>query len=130
MQAPAWVTILTAHIRHRLSTITHAQQILVLHRGRIFERGTHEQLLAQKGRYWSMWEKQAKAEQAAKAALVAKEEARRAMKEARLSGKDSSDEHSDDGSDSVLTASTHHLTTAPNTPAVELAALNMTINSS
>lgn len=73
-----------------------------------------------------MWEKQAKAEEAAKAALVAKENARKAMKEARLAGKDSSDEHSDDGGDSVLTCSTHNLPTAPTTPAVEIPGLIMT----
>jgi ABC-type multidrug transport system fused ATPase/permease subunit len=33
-------------IAHRLSTVVHADQILVLDRGRIVERGTHEQLLA------------------------------------------------------------------------------------
>lgn len=65
-----------------------------------------------------MWEKQAKAEEAAKAALVAKEAARKAMTEARLGGKDSSDEHSDDGGDSVHACS-HHQATAPTTPAAE-----------
>lgn len=74
-----------------------------------------------------MWEKQAKAELAARAAQVAKEQARKARKEAGLpSGKDSSDEHSDDGGESVLTTSTHNLPTAPTTPVVELPGLNMT----
>lgn len=68
-----------------------------------------------------MWEKQAKAEQAAKAALVAKQEARKARKEAGLSsGRDSSDEHSDDCGES------HNLLTAPTTPAAELPGLLMT----
>lgn len=85
------------------------------------EQGTHPQLLEKKGRYYSMWEKQAKAEQAAKAALVAKQEARKARKEAGLSsGRDSSDEHSDDCGESALSSSTHNLPTAPTTPAVEL----------
>ncbi|KAH6693590.1 hypothetical protein F5X68DRAFT_45840 [Plectosphaerella plurivora] len=48
----------TITIAHRLSTITNSDQIMVLHKGEIFERGTHAELLALRGRYYSMWEKQ------------------------------------------------------------------------
>jgi ATP-binding cassette, subfamily B, heavy metal transporter len=45
-------------IAHRLSTIVHAHEILVMDTGRIIERGTHAQLLAQDGRYAQMWRMQ------------------------------------------------------------------------
>ena len=53
----------TLVIAHRLSTITTADQILVLNKGKVVERGTHEELLAMKGRYNSMWRKQIKVQQ-------------------------------------------------------------------
>ncbi|VUC26310.1 unnamed protein product [Clonostachys rosea] len=48
----------TITIAHRLSTITTSDQIVVLHKGEIIERGSHSELLALKGRYHAMWEKQ------------------------------------------------------------------------
>jgi ATP-binding cassette subfamily B protein len=45
-------------IAHRLSTVRAADQILVVERGRIVERGTHEELLAAGGRYTELYRTQ------------------------------------------------------------------------
>ncbi len=54
-----WTQNLTALIvTHRLSAITHADQIIVLDEGRIVEQGNHKTLLEKKGRYHKLWRRQ------------------------------------------------------------------------
>lgn len=48
----------TIMVAHRLSTIQHADCIMVMHKGRIFERGTHRELLEQDGIYRKLYELQ------------------------------------------------------------------------
>ncbi|MCL5774815.1 MAG: ABC transporter ATP-binding protein/permease, partial [Patescibacteria group bacterium] len=49
---------LTVLVAHRLSTIMHADKILVLEKGRVAETGRHDELLALKGLYYAMWRQQ------------------------------------------------------------------------
>ena len=61
----------TIMIAHRLSTVVHADQIVVLDQGRVVERGTHDELLERGGLYAELWYRQAAerlAEQVAEAA--------------------------------------------------------------
>ncbi|WP_421863031.1 ABCB family ABC transporter ATP-binding protein/permease [Parvibaculum sp.] len=61
----------TLVIAHRLSTVVDANEILVLDKGRVVERGRHEELLARNGAYAAMWNRQRESEE------VEREEERR-----------------------------------------------------
>ena len=50
-------------IAHRLSTISHANNILVVEEGRLFESGSHQDLLDLKGKYFLMYEAQQRIKQ-------------------------------------------------------------------
>jgi ATP-binding cassette, subfamily B, heavy metal transporter len=56
----------TLVIAHRLSTVVDANEIIVLDKGKIAERGTHAALLRKKGLYAGMWNRQLEAEEARK----------------------------------------------------------------
>ncbi|HXC31955.1 MAG TPA: ABC transporter ATP-binding protein, partial [Verrucomicrobiae bacterium] len=47
-------------IAHRLSTIQHADRILVFHKGKLREQGSHQQLLAERGIYYRLYQLQYK----------------------------------------------------------------------
>jgi len=47
-------------IAHRLSTVQRADEILVMHKARLREKGTHQQLLAERGLYWKLYQLQYK----------------------------------------------------------------------
>ena len=47
-------------IAHRLSTIQRADKIIVMHKGQVREMGSHQQLLAQRGIYWKLYQLQYK----------------------------------------------------------------------
>ena len=54
----------TVVIAHRLSTVVDADEIIVLEKGQIAERGTHRVLLKKKGLYSDMWNRQQEADEA------------------------------------------------------------------
>ena len=47
-------------VAHRLSTIQRADKIIVMHKGKVREMGTHQQLLAQHGIYYKLYQLQYK----------------------------------------------------------------------
>jgi ABC-type multidrug transport system fused ATPase/permease subunit len=51
--------VTTILVSHRFSTVRHADRICVIEDGRVVELGTHEELMAQRGRYWTMFDLQA-----------------------------------------------------------------------
>jgi ABC-type transport system involved in Fe-S cluster assembly fused permease/ATPase subunit len=62
----------TIVIAHRLSTIVSADEIIVLKDGRIVERGRHAELLAERGLYASMWDRQREASEAEERLRIAR----------------------------------------------------------
>ena len=86
----------TLVIAHRLSTVTTADQILVLHAGRVVESGAHAELLERKGRYASMWKKQIRAQRAAAEAKVLSDRAEQLRSEA--AGNESASQSDDERS--------------------------------
>ncbi len=64
----------TLVIAHRLSTVISADQIIVLQDGRIEEKGTHRELLAHKGLYAAMWDRQREATEAEERLRLARQE--------------------------------------------------------
>ena len=48
----------TVLIAHRLSTVMHADRIVVLHDGELIEKGTHDDLMSRRGKYFSLWQRQ------------------------------------------------------------------------
>jgi ATP-binding cassette, subfamily B, bacterial len=73
----------TLLIAHRLSTLMHADQILVLEHGRIVQRGTHESLSSEQGLYRKLWTIQSELEEDLKSELDEPADANASMPAAR-----------------------------------------------
>jgi ATP-binding cassette, subfamily B, multidrug efflux pump len=58
-------------IAHRLSTIQRADRIIVMHKGKLREIGTHQELLAMRGIYWKLYQLQYKDQEIASGSLAA-----------------------------------------------------------
>ena len=56
-------------IAHRLSTVQRADTILVMHKGQLREMGSHQELLAQRGLYWKLYQLQYKDQEIAPSSL-------------------------------------------------------------
>ena len=65
----------TIAIAHRLSTLRKADRLVVLDKGIKVEEGTHEQLIAQRGAYWRLYEAQARQEKAERDRMLVIDEA-------------------------------------------------------
>jgi ABC-type multidrug transport system ATPase subunit len=112
-----------------LSTVTSADQILVLHAGKVAEAGTHHELLALKGRYANMWKKQIRAERAFEAAsqMVAKANAlqKAAMERPGSSGNEGGGASEDVSENEADNRSSTTLAPSLTAKAVSKAALNL-----
>jgi ATP-binding cassette, subfamily B, multidrug efflux pump len=62
-------------VAHRLSTVQNVDEILVMHKGRVRERGTHQELLRQRGIYWRLYQLQYKDQEVGGPALEVPAEA-------------------------------------------------------
>ena len=60
-------------IAHRLSTVQRADTILVMHKGQLREMGSHQELLAQRGLYWKLYQLQYKDQEMGASAIPARE---------------------------------------------------------
>jgi len=58
-------------IAHRLSTVQRAEAILVMHKGQLREMGTHQELLAERGLYWKLYQLQYKDQEASQPLIAA-----------------------------------------------------------
>ncbi|MEG6509995.1 ABC transporter ATP-binding protein/permease [Methyloligella sp. 2.7D] len=94
----------TLVIAHRLSTVVHADEILVMDHGVIAERGTHLELMQKGGLYAGLWQRQREADEERERAAAEGDEAR---EEARPEGSEESAEYDDDirDEDEILASS-------------------------